>query len=141
MAADPVSTNYNAASAYDSSDTTSRAVKKSLGQDDFFSLLATQLANQDPLSPMENTEYIAQMASFSTLESMSSLASSFSAFSAQQGFMTLQNVLGRQVTIQDGENEVTGLATSIHSTDGTTQVTINGTDYPATNILRVEIAG
>lgn len=140
MAVDATSSATSANSAYTDGSAT-RAVKKSLGQEDFFSLLATQLANQDPLSPMENTEYIAQMASFSTLESMSTLASSFSAFSAQQGFMTVQSVLGRNVTVQSGDGEVTGLATAIHTTDGTTQVTIDGTDYPANNILRVEVAG
>ncbi len=140
MAVDATSAATSANNAY-TGDTTARAVKKSLGQEDFFSLLATQLANQDPLSPMENTEYIAQMASFSTLESMSTLASSFSAFSAQQGFMTVQNVLGRNVTVQSGEDQITGLATAIHTKDGQTQVTIDGIDYPANNILRIEVAG
>jgi flagellar basal-body rod modification protein FlgD len=140
MAIESVSAATAAASSY-ATNGTQRTPKKSLGQEDFFELLATQLANQDPLSPMENTEYIAQMASFNTLESMNSLASSFSAFSAQQGFMTVQSVLGRQVTVQDGDNEVSGLASAVHVSNGKTQVTINGTDYPATNILRVEIAG
>lgn len=140
MAVDAVSTTQTTSNPYAAA-TPDRTVKKSLGQEDFFELLATQLANQDPLSPMENTEYIAQMASFSTLESMSSLASSFGAFSAQQGFMTVQSVLGRNVTVMSGEDEVTGLATAIHTKDGKTQVTINGTDYSANNILRVEVAG
>lgn len=140
MAVDATSSATSASNAYDTSGTATRAIKKSLGQEDFFSLLSTQLANQDPLSPMENTEYIAQMASFSTLESMSSLASSFSAFSAQQGFMTLQSVLGRSVTVQSGDETVTGIASAVFSTSDGTQVTIDGTDYPATNILRVELA-
>ena len=141
MAIDATQSATSANSTYDSSGGATRAIKKSLGQEDFFSLLSTQLANQDPLSPMENTEYIAQMASFSTLESMSSLASSFSAFSAQQGFMTMQSVLGREVTVQNGDGEITGIATAIHTTNKGIQVTIDGTDYPALNILRVEVAG
>ena len=140
MAVDAASSATAASTAYASS-ASDRTVKKTLGQEDFFELLATQLANQDPLSPMENTEYIAQMASFSTLESMSSLASSFSAFSAQQGFMTMQSVLGREVTVQNGDGEITGIATAIHTTNKGIQVTIDGTDYPALNILRVEVAG
>ena len=139
MAVDGVSSSTYTTNPYATA--SDRTAKKTLGQEDFFELLATQLANQDPLSPMENTEYIAQMASFSTLESMSSLAASFSAFSAQQGFMTVQNVLGRNVTVQSGDSEVTGVATAIHTTGGQTQVTIDGTDYPANSILRVEVAG
>ena len=39
--------------------------------------LVTQLQNQDPLSPMEDTDFIAQMAQFSALEEMSALNKSF----------------------------------------------------------------
>jgi flagellar basal-body rod modification protein FlgD len=57
-----------------------------LGQDDFLKLMTTQLMNQDPLSPMENGEFLAQMAQFSTVSgitemntSIQSMAESFSA--------------------------------------------------------------
>lgn len=51
--------------------------KKELGQEDFLALLTTQLANQDPLKPMDNTDFIAQMAQFSSLEGMNQLNKSF----------------------------------------------------------------
>lgn len=53
------------------------AKKKELGQEDFLSLLTSQLANQDPLKPMDNTDFIAQMAQFSSLEGMNQLNKSF----------------------------------------------------------------
>lgn len=43
---------------------------QSLGQDAFLELMMTQLAHQDPLSPMDNQEMIAQMAQFSSVEQM-----------------------------------------------------------------------
>jgi len=38
-----------------------------LGKDDFLQLLVTQLQNQDPLNPMDSTEFTAQLAQFSSL--------------------------------------------------------------------------
>lgn len=50
-----------------------------LDKDAFLRLLVTQLSNQDPLSPMEDREFIAQMAQFSSLEQMQNLNDSYKA--------------------------------------------------------------
>ena len=47
-----------------------------LGQDAFLKLLTTQLANQDPLAPQENGEFLAQLAQFSSLEKLTSIETS-----------------------------------------------------------------
>ena len=44
-----------------------------LGKDAFLNLLVTQLKNQDPLNPMDDRDFIAQMAQFSSLEQMQNL--------------------------------------------------------------------
>ena len=47
---------------------------KELGKDAFMNLFVTQLQNQDPLEPMDNTEFLSQMAQFSSLEQMQNIA-------------------------------------------------------------------
>lgn len=49
------------------------AKTKELGKNDFLNLLITQLKNQDPLNPMKDTEFIAQLATFSTVEQMGNM--------------------------------------------------------------------
>lgn len=62
-----------------STDATSGAAagrESRLGQDAFLKLLTTQLANQDPLEPQENGEFLAQLAQFSSLEKLTSIETS-----------------------------------------------------------------
>ncbi len=54
---------------------------QSLGQEDFLKLMTTQLTRQDPLKPMENGEFLSQMAQFSTVSGIQDLQKSFSEFS------------------------------------------------------------
>jgi flagellar hook assembly protein FlgD len=47
---------------------TGRKPNRTLGQDDFFKLIAAQFSYQDPLNPQKDTDFIAQMAQFNTLD-------------------------------------------------------------------------
>lgn len=51
--------------------------KDLVGKDEFFELLITQLSNQDPLNPMEDRDFITQLAQFSMLEGMNELTAGF----------------------------------------------------------------
>ena len=61
-----------------------------LGQDAFLKLLTTQLANQDPLQPQENGEFLAQLAQFSSLEKLTSIETSIKELAT--AFKTLASI-------------------------------------------------
>ena len=63
---------YNAA-AYAASQPTETKKNDDLGKDAFLQLLVTQLKNQDPLNPQDNSSYIAELAQFSSLEQMTNV--------------------------------------------------------------------
>jgi len=67
-----VTTNPTTAAAGDGTTETSSAGtrSKTLGQDQFLALLVTQLQHQDPTQPMDDMQFIAQLAQFSSLEQM-----------------------------------------------------------------------
>jgi len=77
-----------------------------LGQDAFLQLLITQMENQDPLSPAENTEFIAQLAQFTSVESLDKLNTNFESFSAQfnsNQALQASSLVGTQVSVESGK--------------------------------------
>jgi flagellar basal-body rod modification protein FlgD len=76
--------------------------RNKLGQSDFLNLMVAQLKNQDPFSPMDNRDFIAQMAQFSTVSGIDGLQKSFGDLSGTlQSNQALQasTLVGRSVLI------------------------------------------
>ncbi|MBC2606010.1 flagellar hook capping FlgD N-terminal domain-containing protein [Pelagicoccus albus] len=115
----------NVTSTSSTSSTEERLETESLGQDEFFQLLTTQLASQDPLEPMEDTAFIAQMAAFSQLEMTSEMAESFASFNETQAFASAQGLLGKTVSFSSGE---TGEVTSVERQNDETLLFLDGSN-------------
>ena len=78
------------------------ASKDNLGQEDFLKLMTTQLQNQDPFAPMENAEFIGQMAQFSTVTGIAEMGEALKSISSQLNefrIATASNMLGSSVMI------------------------------------------
>lgn len=93
--------------------------QNTLGKDEFLQLLVTQLANQDPLEPMSNEEYITQMATFSQLELLQNMNSnleqsiSWSLLLSQTINNTMAtSLLGREVQVSTNSIVVDDSGTS-----------------------------
>lgn len=106
-----------------------------LGKDEFLKLLITQLKYQDPLQPMDDKEFIAQIAQFSSLEQMKNMSTSIENMKAY-------SLIGKYVTatytdtsgkIKTVEGEVEG----VRVISGNVHLTINGEDIPTDKVQEV----
>ena len=115
------------------------AKKTTLGSDDFMKLLAVQFQSQDPMKPMEDTAFIAQMAQFTSLDQSTSLVKEMALLRADQQNLTATGMLGRNVTVNDAKGlPVTGQVTAVESSSKGPVLLIDGVRYPATSVQRVE---
>lgn len=127
----------NAVDAFNKSNVVNgRQTSQELGKDDFLKLLITQLSNQDPTSPMENTEFIAQMAQFSSLEQMTNMSSSFEKMAAYINSSEATSTLGKVVELNIGDTTTTGVVEG--ATRGANpQILVNGMYYSMDKIAAV----
>ena len=126
--------NYSAATATAATAT----AKKSLTEQDFLQLLATQLQNQDPLKPMDDTAYLAQMAQFTSLQQVNTLSTQISLMRSDQQKLAATAYLGRTVTMDGGNSTViSGEVTAIDTSGDTPQLKVNGTFYSLSALLSV----
>src|ERR1051325_5845030 len=81
--------------------TTPAASSAGLGQHDFMQLLVTQLQHQDPLNPMDDKEFISQMAQLSTLEATTNLSKTIQGMASSQQQMQALQMVGHTVQYAD----------------------------------------
>ncbi|NLK40286.1 MAG: flagellar hook capping protein [Clostridiales bacterium] len=109
--------------------------KNDISVNDFFTLLAAQLKNQNMLNPVSDTEFMAQMAQFSALTAMQQLNSTVSNLMAV-------TYIGKNVTVKTtdiGGNTsiIQGVVEKVEFLSGETFITVEGTKYPISQIAEV----
>jgi flagellar basal-body rod modification protein FlgD len=113
-----------------------RQPQQSMGKDDFLKILITQLSYQDPTAPMEDKEFIAQMAQFSSLEQMTSMAKDFAKLTSMITGTEASSALGKNVELLEGENTVQGMVQAVTRGE-TPQVLVNGAFYNWDQVTKV----
>ena len=89
------------------------ASNDTLGKDAFLKLLIAQLSNQDPLDPMDDTEFVSQMATFSTLEQMQNMNSTLTGIAGNIRF-SAQSYIGKAVAFTNEEGtQVAAVVTAV----------------------------
>jgi flagellar basal-body rod modification protein FlgD len=111
-----------------------------LGQEDFLTLLTKQLQYQDPMSPMDDKSFIAQMAQFSSLQSMNTMAADIAKLttllSGREASSEAYGSLGKNVELLDGEETVQGKVMAVTRGE-VPEILVNGNVYPWESVVRV----
>lgn len=103
----------------------------------FMTLLATQLANQDPLSPMDNGAFVAQLAQFSSLEQAQAMNKNLSEMVALQRLTQAGGLIGRNVEYLSDGVVARGRIEAVALTGDAMTFTINGETVAPGMLLRV----
>lgn len=85
-----------------------------LGQAAFLELMITQMNNQNPLSPQDNSEFVAQLAQFSSVEGLERLNTSFNSFMSNNALQA-SSLVGRKVVVDSDSGVLTAGATGMVS--------------------------
>lgn len=128
---------YN--SSYQVNNTNNLQVQKqneALNMQDFLNLLVAQMTNQDAMNPMDNTEFISQMAQFSSLQAMSDLTEI-----AMQGQAT--SLIGKNVVVADYDNMgqmivQEGIVQKVTIFGGKTKLYVNDVEYEYSNVMEIK---
>lgn len=98
---------------------------KVMGKDEFLKLFTYQLRCQNPLKPMDSTEFTAQLAQFSSLEQLYNMNNTLQELLAYQTSLNngmITNLIGMSVKLTDG---VTGKVTGVSFNDGITYLVLD----------------
>lgn len=129
-------TSLDELTAYNSEKSVKTRGSTELGKDEFLKLLVTQLQNQDPLNPQDDTQFIAQLAQFSSLEQMTNMSSTLTNTSAF-------GLVGKEVIVED-KNETTGTSKEVRGVvdyvemqNGDAYLSIEGKLYSVDDLVQV----
>lgn len=121
------------------SSATSSTASTSLGMQDLMKILLTQLQYQDPTQPMDNAQFVAQIAQFATLDETRQMNDSMTQLVAAQSLSQSVGLLGRTVgyTSSSSSSSATGQVTSIALSDGVPTLSVTASDGSVTNGVTV----
>ncbi|MFX3632919.1 MAG: flagellar hook capping FlgD N-terminal domain-containing protein [Candidatus Pristimantibacillus sp.] len=80
---------------YDPANTVVKSADKTMGKDDFLKILVTQLQNQDPMEPLQDREFIAQMAQFTSVEQLMNMSTQLGLI--RQNLGSASSLIGKAV--------------------------------------------
>ncbi len=106
-----------------------------LGFEDLLKIVLTQLTYQDPLKPMDNFQFVSQLAQFSQIQQTTNMSDSLQTLVAAQATSQAASLLGKQVDVPAGQTVLTGKVTAIaFGQEGPTITILTATNQTISNI-------
>lgn len=114
--------------------TTTKGLDKMLDKTAFLRLIAAQLQYQNPLEPMQDTEFITQLAQFTVLEQLYEMMEQ----QKYAAFIQAQGLIGKEVTARHGGSIVSGIVEAIRLLGDSILVRIGGQEVPWTSLEEIK---
>lgn len=113
-----------------------------LGKQDFLKLLVTQLKHQDPLSPMDNEQFIAQLTQMSSLEQLQNLSASMAQLVTTGQVADAGSLIGRDVSFFNTATGMidTGIVTRVEVSGDAVALRVNDQSIPLADITAIAAA-
>jgi flagellar basal-body rod modification protein FlgD len=118
-------------------DTAASTQQTMIGQDDLFQILLTQLNYQDPLKPMDNQEFIAQLAQFTTLEQTRQQGEKLDNLLSMLSTNQAVSMLGKVVQVQLEQTTEAGSVIGIDFDKGVPQLTVRASSGEVFNQVKL----
>ncbi|MCA9179212.1 MAG: flagellar hook capping protein [Planctomycetales bacterium] len=106
-------------------------------RDEFMTLLVAQLRNQDPLQPVQQQDFISQLAQFSTLESIENLGGSFDNLLQLQQLSYGSDLVGKNVVYDSETGQQSGIVNAVFPQGDSILLDVDGTLVNIDNLLGV----
>jgi flagellar basal-body rod modification protein FlgD len=114
---------------------------QTLDKDAFLKLLVTQLKYQDPTKPMEDTQFISQMAQFSSLEQMTNVKQGLDNLTQMQSANQALGLVGKSIKLRnpaDESNPITGTVSGVKFSANGTRLVVSDKDYALADVISAQ---
>lgn len=130
-----MSINSVGSSASSTNSTQALTGSQSLGQQDFLNIMMAEMTNQDPMSPQDDTQFLAELAQFSTVNGVNTITQ-------DMGQIQATTLLGKTITAMQMVNgvstPVSGVVQAISYSSTGVNVTVNNQDVPLSDVQSVQ---
>jgi flagellar basal-body rod modification protein FlgD len=123
------------------SDNSKKTANSTLGKDDFLKILITQLQNQDPSHPLEDKEFIAQMAQFTSVEQLTNMTTQLTALRQSLGLSP--GLIGKEISWNSTDSTGTstiksGVVDALSFKNGVQYAGVNGEEVTLDQITEIK---